>query len=398
MTRLVNEKFKIFIMTSFFFISSFAYAEDVEPYDVIKSTVDELLLSLNSIEKNGENNDQYYRAIVEDILFSVVDFETTAKLVMGKTYYLSASESERLRFNHVFKEELISTYSTGLSLFDGESVEVLRPSKPEPDKNITSVSLIVRTNEGPEFPMTFTLRKKPEDSWKIVNVILNGYNVGKAYNQRFMDSMKKYEGNFDQLIASWQSNTAQENIDTAENQLIAGWKKIVFEGETNYTKSQECLAAESSGTASGFAKEHRLNVDENTYLKWAWKADSLMDGNIFSERSRQGDDFLARVFVIHEGNFPWQTKALNYVWSSKEPIGAYWQNPFVQNAVMVVVQNGEENLSSFSSFERNIKEDFKTYFDMDIDKIDGVAFMTDTDNSGGYAKACYVVPEIINKV
>lgn len=174
---------------------------------------------------------------------------------------------------------------------------------------------------------------------------------------------------------------------------IQGWKEIVFKGHTQYIKTETCIQAKSKNAASGLISETRRQVNADTVLRWGWTANKLLiKENKTSEKSKEGDDFLARVYVIHEGRFPWQTKAINYVWSNENPVDDHWPNPFLKNAHMIVVQSGESELGKFTYFERNVQADFKKYFDMDINRIDAIAIMTDTDNTKGEAEACYELP------
>lgn len=174
---------------------------------------------------------------------------------------------------------------------------------------------------------------------------------------------------------------------------LSKWEKIEFEGNTEYKNIGDCVSATSNASASGLTKEVRLPVNNNSVLRWAWTAEKeLIQGKSAPEKSKAGDDFLALVYVIHEGRLPWQTKAINYVWSRENAVADHWPNPFLSNAHMLVVQSGKDGLGEWRYFERNIKNDFKKYFNLDIDKIDGIALMTDTDNTKGKATACYQLP------
>jgi hypothetical protein len=48
-----------------------------------------------------------------------------------------------------------------------------------------------------------------------------------------------------------------------------------------------------------------------------------------------------------------------------------------------------ENLNEWVTVKANVREHFKKFHDLDIKEIDGVAFMTDTDNSKLQAIAYY---------
>ena len=94
--------------------------------------------------------------------------------------------------------------------------------------------------------------------------------------------------------------------------------------------------------------------------------------------------------IFDAGIFPWQIKAINYVWAGRMEKGAVWENAFAgKNAMMVAVRNHEENTSIWQYEKRNVKQDLRDLFGIEVDWIDGVAIMTDTDNSDGRAEAYY---------
>lgn len=391
-----TSKFLAFILVLSFSCQSFA--KENTPYSVVKSTADTLVSALNENPEYFKNNPQAYQKIVEEILVGVIDFKTVSKFVMGKTHYLAASEQQRKNFELVFKDNLINTYSVGLSLLRGQEIQVLEPQVSHENMFIMSISTLLKTEDGVVFPLRFTLKKDDAGAWKIVNVILNGINVGKAYSTRFNEGVQMYQGNVDQLIANWGSTEASAQTvkqDKYTNSNIDGWKEIIFEGKTEYKTENDCVHATADASASGLISEVRAAVNTNTRLTWGWTANQLLQkNNKDSEKTKGGDDFLARVYVINEGRFPWQTKAINYVWSKENAVGDNWSNPFLKNAHMVVVQSGDNDLGKWNYFERDVREDFKKFLDVDIDRIDAIAVMTDTDNTKGRAEACYQMPEI----
>ncbi|MCB1815010.1 MAG: DUF3047 domain-containing protein, partial [Candidatus Competibacteraceae bacterium] len=124
------------------------------------------------------------------------------------------------------------------------------------------------------------------------------------------------------------------------------------------------------------------------YLNWSWKVANVLSG--IDEHSKAGDDFAARVYlVVSGGALFWKTRSLVYVWSSNQPVNSAWENPFTGNARHIAVRSGAAEVGQWLSEKRNIREDFKRVFGEDIESIDAVAIMTDTDNSGQSATAWY---------
>lgn len=173
---------------------------------------------------------------------------------------------------------------------------------------------------------------------------------------------------------------------------VPGWREAVFEDRTRYRQENGTLCAESESAASALVRRVEVNLEKTPVLAWRWRAEQPLRGADAPEQSRDGDDFLARVYVVDEGFFPWQTRAINYVWTRDVPEGEHWPNPFADRAIMVAVQQGEPEPGEWQAFRRNVREDFKRFHDRDLTEVDAVALMTDTDNTGGRAAACYEPP------
>jgi len=142
-----------------------------------------------------------------------------------------------------------------------------------------------------------------------------------------------------------------------------------------------------------FCKLIVLIVAKTPYLNWSWKIKSALPE--LDETTKAGDDFAARIYIIKSGGaLIWKTKALNYVWSTKqslnEGINDSWPNPFQpKNAMMVALRSSNDNINTWVHEKRDVRKDFNTFFDKELNSIDAVAIMTDTDNSDSSASAVY---------
>lgn len=170
-----------------------------------------------------------------------------------------------------------------------------------------------------------------------------------------------------------------------------GWREVVFAGHTEYRQVNGCWHALAQGTASGLVQEQKVDLNQTAWLTWQWRAEVTPSWSDTSEKSKAGDDFQARVYVVKKGWLPWQTRAINYVWSREAEPGAHWPNPFASQAVMVVVQ-GPGGTGPWHRFSRNVQADFKRFHGMQVDTVDAVAIMTDGDNTGARVASCYRLP------
>lgn len=170
------------------------------------------------------------------------------------------------------------------------------------------------------------------------------------------------------------------------------WQEKSFSGNTHYELVEldgtRVLKGSTEGAASILYREQPIDLTEQPIISWSWKIDSVYDD--IDEKSRGGDDFPARLYVVTKtGILPWQTLALNYVWSSEQGVGDSWSNPFTEKAKMIVVQSGNSNAGQWVTQTRDVAADFKTYFGKDIKKIDGYAVMVDGDNADKSGTAWY---------
>lgn len=172
---------------------------------------------------------------------------------------------------------------------------------------------------------------------------------------------------------------------------ISGWDRKVFKGTTDYQLVQEdgraVLRARARGAASGLTKKITFNPAVHRYLRWSWKVkDTVAGGN---EKTRDGDDYSARLYVIFPGRFFWQMRALNYIWANKLPKGGFTPNAFTGNAMMLAVESGHSKVGRWVHEERDILADYRAAFGENPREASAVAIMTDTDNTGGDATAWY---------
>ncbi len=173
---------------------------------------------------------------------------------------------------------------------------------------------------------------------------------------------------------------------------LSGWEEEVFSNQTRYQiitqNGHQALAAASRASASGLVKKIRVDLEQTPYLNWRWRIEHPLPP--LNERSKAGDDYAARVYVIASGGvFFWKTRALNYVWSSSQAIGSHWPNAYTSQVRMLAVRSGSQDTGRWITEKRNVYQDLRRIFGEHIRYIDAVAIMTDSDNSGLSSHAYY---------
>ena len=154
--------------------------------------------------------------------------------------------------------------------------------------------------------------------------------------------------------------------------------KTVYEAGAN--ENGNFLKATADNAASGLGKEVKIDLNKTPFINITWKVEKNLSGII--ENSKGGHDFAARVFAIKKtGATPLSNRAINYVFSSNNDTGSNWPSPYTKKSVDNVLATTKNNLNKWVTVKANVKKDFKKFHDLDVNELDGLAIMADTDNS-----------------
>lgn len=153
-------------------------------------------------------------------------------------------------------------------------------------------------------------------------------------------------------------------------------------------ESGNFLKAVADNAASGLGKEVKINLNKTPFINITWKIEKDLAG--IKEDTKKGHDFAARVFAVKKtGATPLSNRAINYVFSSNNDVGSNWPSPYTKKSIDNVLASTQNNLNEWITVKANVKEDFKRFHNLDVDELDGLAIMSDTDNSKMRAVAYY---------
>ncbi len=195
--------------------------------------------------------------------------------------------------------------------------------------------------------------------------------------------------------------------------LPSGWKPLAFKKIPRQTQYEivkdggiSVIKAISDASASGLTKEVKIDPREYPIVRWRWKVENLLKNSDVSRKD--GDDYPARLYITFEydpdkvslskklkykagraifGDIP--IRALNYIWETNAPVGTIVENAFTDFVQMIVVESGPQHVGTWIDEERNLYEDYKKAFGEEPSMINGVAIMSDTDNTKERAVAYY---------
>ena len=156
------------------------------------------------------------------------------------------------------------------------------------------------------------------------------------------------------------------------------------DNETVYTvgsnENGNFLKAVADNAASGLGKEIKIDLNKTPFINITWKIEQDLPG--IKENTKKGHDYAARVFAVKKtGATPLSNRAINYVFSSNNNVGMNWPSPYTKKSIDNVLATTKDNFNEWVTVKANVKEDFKKFHDLDVNELDGLALMVDTDNS-----------------
>ena len=183
--------------------SPFLLVEDITAKILNKIEAHRALVEASSSEVEKEALMNAFFTDVEAIMASAVDFDWIARNVMGP-YGKQATKAQRELFARTFRDGLVETYGRGLLSYRDQQIVVL-PGADYEGKRKVSVQQEIRSVDG-NYPLEYSMGLSKSGQWKVINVIINGINLGKTFRNQFVQAAQKNGGDIDAVIAGWDSS------------------------------------------------------------------------------------------------------------------------------------------------------------------------------------------------
>ncbi len=172
--------------------------------------------------------------------------------------------------------------------------------------------------------------------------------------------------------------TEKELIELEVRKVRGAKNKTIYSVGSN--ENGNYLKAEADNAASGLGKELKIDLNKTPFINITWKVEKDLRG--INENSKKGHDYAARVFAIKKtGATPLSNRAINYVFSSNSDVGDNRPSPYTKKSIDNVLASTKDSFNQWVTVKANVKEDFKRFHDLDVNELDGLAIMADTDNS-----------------
>ena len=187
-----------------FFCLHINLAAESNPHKFIDSQAQEMVSIIINNQNLFAEDPEMFKDKISMIFEPMVDFRRVGASVMGKKYYLASSKSQRLEFIQAFKNSLLDTYTSTLAQWGDQKIVTIFPEVSEYKKTEdVQQNLITASNI---YPITYKVRKNKNGDWLIINIIVNGVNLGLTFRNQFQALAKEHNENIDKIIEHWTSD------------------------------------------------------------------------------------------------------------------------------------------------------------------------------------------------
>ena len=196
-------RLKSYFLSIFILAISLDVLSEINPHEFIDSKAQEMV---NVLKKNNElfySDKDAYENKIKVIFEPIIDFRRVSALVMGKKYYVASSKEQRRQFIEVFKDSLLDTYSETLAQWQDQNIITIFPENDKYEKQVNVKQNLYTSSSV--YPIKYTLRRDG-DEWKIINIVVNGVNLGLTFRNQFRALADTNNGDMDLTIASWVSD------------------------------------------------------------------------------------------------------------------------------------------------------------------------------------------------
>lgn len=170
-------------------------------HGLVDQVTQDILAVVANNKASMTDNPQKYYGEVSQVLEPVVAFDYIAKIVMAQ-YYKDATDAQREAFAETFKNSMVETFAKGMANYSDFDIAVQPPEGDISDQRKVEVIQEVKTNDGKHI-VSYTMAKARAGEWKLINVVLNGINLGKSFRDQFTQAAVQQSGDIDKVIATW---------------------------------------------------------------------------------------------------------------------------------------------------------------------------------------------------
>jgi phospholipid transport system substrate-binding protein len=185
---------KLLTLLAFSFAPALASAQEA-PDALVKRVTDEVLAIIKADKDLQSGNSRKIAELAEAKVLPHFDFNRMTRLAVGRNWQ-QASDAQKEQLVKEFRTMLVRTYSTSLTAYRNQTIEVKPTKMAAGDKEVT-VRTAVLQQGGPSIPIDYAM-EKADSGWKVYDVVIDGASLVTTYRGSFNDQVQR--GGIDGLL------------------------------------------------------------------------------------------------------------------------------------------------------------------------------------------------------
>ena len=193
-----------FFLTKFLFVlsfSSFLYSEKIpEIHEFIDKNAQYFLTVIKEEGSTYDNEPEKFKTRLKNIWEPMVDVGLVSRLILSKAY-AGATPEQIVVFEEQTKKLLLDTYVTTLLEFEDYNLETNDEIKINKRTYEVSVKFL---SSSDSFITKFSVYKNKLGEYKIINIIIDGINLGLVFRNQFQDNLANNNMDLNKAIETWE--------------------------------------------------------------------------------------------------------------------------------------------------------------------------------------------------
>ena len=175
----------VLISVVFGFISTNVYANEESPGEIVKQTVEQVLLVLQDDSLDGAKR----KELITNLIEPRINFKDMARRILA-TNWKAATQEQQQEFTSLFQQILINTYWIRMNQYAGERVEYISVSS-DRDGYATVDTIIVRDESDVEIPLSYRMKRFVE-IWYTYDFVVEALSLVQSYRNEYNATIKNY--------------------------------------------------------------------------------------------------------------------------------------------------------------------------------------------------------------
>jgi phospholipid transport system substrate-binding protein len=163
-------------------------APETAPDALVRKSIDEVIAIIKADKAMQGGNQQKLLQLVEEKVLPHFDFTRMTRLAIGRSW-AQATEVQKEALVREFRTLLVRTYSTSLSQYRNQTIDV-KPAKLSAADKETVVKTVVNQPGGQPIPIDYGM-ERTDAGWKVYDVVIDGVSLVTTYRSSFNDQIQK---------------------------------------------------------------------------------------------------------------------------------------------------------------------------------------------------------------